>query len=319
MFPNIQPYHSEYLAVSPMHSLYIEQVGNPNGVPVVVLHGGPGAGCSPSQRCYFDPAFYRIILFDQRGAGRSTPKSETRDNTLAHLIADIELIRQHLGIKQWLVFGGSWGSLLAVAYGVEYPQQCFGFILRGMFLMRDFEVEWFIHQVRYFCPQEWYTFIDALLALSGTEIANKNNLLAAEIMEIMQYVLEQGDAEKINAMFAELSCFEDKIMLLTPQQERRAPIDMMVVVGRLEHHYFHNNRHEAIGLLDKIERIKHLPCIIVQGRYDVVCPPITAYDVHQAWPGSQLNLVIGGHAGSDPAVAQGLVDAMETFKTLIGA
>ncbi len=133
MFPEIQPYHSEYLDVSPLHRLYVEQVGNPNGVPVVVLHGGPGAGCSPSQRCYFDPAFYRIILFDQRGAGRSAPKGETRDNTLAHLIADIELIRQHLGIKQWLVFGGSWGSLLAVAYGVEYPQQCLGFILRGMF------------------------------------------------------------------------------------------------------------------------------------------------------------------------------------------
>jgi proline iminopeptidase len=318
MYPDIQPYHTEYLAVSPLHNLYIEHVGNPSGIPVVVLHGGPGAGCSASQRRYFDPAFYHVILFDQRGAGRSTPRGELRDNTLSHLIEDIETIRQHLGIKQWLVFGGSWGSTLAIAYGIAHPTSCLGFILRGVFLMREFEVEWFVKQVRYFFPEAWASFIKALLLLSATSVSDTSRLSARDILELMQSVLDRGDVAQTDAMFAHMAWFEENIMFLTPQGGSPTPQDIMSNIGRIEHHYFRNHMQEDPDLIGQLGRINHLPCVIVQGRYDVVCPPITAYEVHQAWPGSELKMVIGGHSGSDPTVAQGLFEATETFKTLIG-
>ena len=319
MYPEIQPYQSEWLKVSPLHELYVEQVGNPKGVPVVVLHGGPGAGCSANQRRYFDPAFYHVILFDQRGAGRSKPSAETRDNTLVDIIADMEIIRQYLGIEQWLVFGGSWGSTVALTYGVNHPSRCLGFILRGIFLMRPFEVQWFMNQVRYFFPEQWYAMIATFANLSQTPIQNPDRLEFQEILQLMQRVLDTGNQSTIEAMFAAFSGFEEKIMTLHPSKNLPAPGNIMANIGRIQHHYFAHNMAETEGLLAKIERIKHLSCIIVQGRYDVVCPPISAYDLHQRWPKSTLNMVVGGHSGSDSTIAQALVQATDTFKTEIGA
>ncbi len=273
IFPQIEPYHIQQLKVSDLHTLYLEESGNPRGLPVVFLHGGPGAGTSPKHRQFFDPQFYRIILFDQRGAGKSTPPGETRENTVQNLVADMESIREHSGIERWLIFGGSWGSTLAMAYGVAHPDRCLGFILRGVFLMRDFEIDWFLKGVRIFFP----------------ELASLQQSAPAE--------------------------FEQHIMTLLPSTQLKFDPKQTELISKIEEHYFKNQRHELMGLLDRLKAIAHLPCTIVQGRYDMVCPPITAYEVHQAWPGSKLVMVPdGGHSASDPGMTSALVQATEAAR-----
>ena len=308
LFPEIQPYTSGHLSVDHGHSLYWEECGNPNGAPVLFLHGGPGAGLSPAYRRFFDPAHYRIVLFDQRGAGKSTPLGEYRHNTTSLLIQDIEAIRAMLKIDQWLVFGGSWGSTLALAYGEAHPDACLGFVLRGIFLVTKAEVEWFIHGINWFYPE---VFADFAAAVPEDE---RHDLLAAYGKRLFS-----GDPSVYLPAAKSWSRYESSCLYLEPQAgavEEFEKVEVSLGLGRLEAHYMmHAGFMEEDQLIKNIGKIRHLPAVIVQGRYDVICPPNSAFRLHQAWPGSVLK-VIGnaGHASLEPGITSALVAAIEQFK-----
>lgn len=307
-FPPIQPYRTGTLPVDGIHTLYWEESGNPNGVPVLFLHGGPGSGTSPQQRQFFDPAYYRIVLFDQRGAGQSTPLGEVRNNTTQLLVQDIEQLRQMLGIAQWLVFGGSWGSTLALAYGQAHPECCTGFVLRGIFLCTPPEIEWFLNGIRHFFPQEHATFAAYIPA------AERGDLLTAYV----QRMFSDDPAENLAAART-WSRYEGSCLHLLPHPEVADHFGTDAValgVGRLEAHYM---RHGAFltdnQLIRNVDRIRHLPAVIIQGRYDAVCPPTTAWALHQAWPEASFQMVKdAGHAAFEPSITRALVAATEQFK-----
>lgn len=309
VFPEIEPYRSGTLAVDELHTLYWEECGNPEGQPVLFLHGGPGAGTSPSHRRFFDPAHYRIVLFDQRGAGKSTPLGEYRNNTTALLIEDIEKIRVMLGIPQWLVFGGSWGSTLALAYGEAHPERCLGFILRGIFLCTKAEVDWFVNGMGYFYPEIHQRFAEAI------PVEERGDLLQAYVKRLFC-----DDPAIYMEAARNWSRYEGSCLFLEPQAEAIASFESDEVslgIGRLEAHYMlHGAFMEDDALIRNIARIRHLPGVIVQGRYDVICPPVSAYRLHQAWPEASYH-VIGdaGHAAMEPGIASALVQATEDFKT----
>ncbi|WP_255422997.1 prolyl aminopeptidase [Undibacterium sp. FT79W] len=309
VFPEIEPYRSGTLAVDELHTLYWEECGNPEGQPVLFLHGGPGAGTSPSHRRFFDPAHYRIVLFDQRGAGKSTPLGEYRNNTTALLIEDIEKIRVMLGIPQWLVFGGSWGSTLALAYGEAHPERCLGFILRGIFLCTKTEVDWFVNGMGYFYPEIHQRFAEAI------PIEERGDLLQAYVKRLFC-----DDPAIYMEAARNWSRYEGSCLFLKPQAEAIASFESDEVslgIGRLEAHYMlHGAFMEDDALIRNIAKIRHLPAVIVQGRYDVICPPVSAYRLHQAWPEAAYH-VIGdaGHAAMEPGIASALVQATEDFKT----
>ena len=309
VFPEIEPYRTGTLAVDELHTLYWEECGNPEGQPVLFLHGGPGAGTSPSHRRFFDPAHYRIVLFDQRGAGKSTPLGEYRNNTTALLIEDIEKIRVMLGIQQWLVFGGSWGSTLALAYGEAHPERCLGFILRGIFLCTKAEVDWFVNGMGYFYPEIHQRFAEAIPA------EERGDLLQAYVKRLFC-----DDPAIYMEAARNWSRYEGSCLFLKPQAEAIASFESDEVslgIGRLEAHYMlHGAFMEDDALIRNIARIRHLPAVIVQGRYDVICPPVSAYRLHQAWPEAAYH-VIGdaGHAAMEPGIASALVQATEDFKT----
>jgi proline iminopeptidase len=308
LFPPVQPLRSGMLAVDALHSLYWEECGNPDGIPVIFLHGGPGGGLSPKHRQFFRADAYRIILFDQRGAGRSTPLGEVRDNTTQLLIADIEAIRRMLGIERWLVFGGSWGATLALAYGQAHPQACLGFILRGVFLCTQSEIAWFMHGMRQFYPDAYEDFIAPIPA------EERGDLLQAYARRLFS-----ADAEVALQAARNWSRYESRCSFLRPPSDALTQCDSDVVavgIGRLEAHYFlHRGFMEEDQLMRDLHRIAHLPAIIVQGRYDVVCPPLAAYRLHRAWPGSTLRMVSdAGHAAMEPGTAAALVEATEQFR-----
>ena len=309
VFPEIEPYRSGTLAVDELHTLYWEECGNPEGQPVLFLHGGPGAGTSPSHRRFFDPAHYRIVLFDQRGAGKSTPLGEYRNNTTALLIEDIEKIRVMLGIQQWLVFGGSWGSTLALAYGEAHPERCLGFILRGIFLCTKAEVDWFVNGMGYFYPEIHQRFAEAI------PVEERGDLLQAYVKRLFC-----DDPAIYMEAARNWSRYEGSCLFLKPQAEAIASFESDEVslgIGRLEAHYMlHGAFMEDDALIRNIAKIRHLPAVIVQGRYDVICPPVSAYRLHQAWPEAAYH-VIGdaGHAAMEPGIASALVQATEDFKT----
>ncbi|HVL76158.1 MAG TPA: prolyl aminopeptidase [Noviherbaspirillum sp.] len=310
LFPPIEPRRHGMLAVDAIHTLYWEESGNPDGIPVVVLHGGPGAGTSPRHRRYFDPARYRIVLFDQRGAGKSTPLGEWRDNTTPLLVADIERLRIELGIDRWLVFGGSWGSTLALAYGQAHPERCLGFVLRGIFLCTPQEIDWFLHGMRWFFPEEHAAFV---APISHDE---RGELLQAYARRLF----DDDPAVYVPAARA-WSRYEGACLFLRPEPEAIADFSSDTVslgVGRLEAHYFlHQGFFEQDQLLRGVDRIAHLPCMIVQGRYDVVCPPATAFRLRDAWPGAGFELIgDAGHSGYEPGIARALVAATERFKAV---
>ena len=308
-YPPIEPYRSGRLVVDAIHSLYWEECGNPDGVPVVFLHGGPGAGCSPDHRRFFDPQRYRILLFDQRGAGRSTPHGEVRNNTTAHLVADIEALRELMGIRAWHVFGGSWGSTLAIAYAEEHPDACLSLTLRGIFLLQASEIEWFLHGMRFFAPQAWQAFVDFL----PEELRN-------DICEGYWTRLNDPDAAVRLAAARAWATYEASCATLRASAQMTAEAaDPHVAVGlaRLEVHYMRANRFTPDDLLlQRIGRIRHLPCAIVQGRYDLVCPPITAVALHRAWPESTLRIIDdAGHSAQEPGIRAALISIMDQRAT----
>ena len=305
LFPAIQPLRHGMLAVDALHTLYWEEVGNPDGVPVLFLHGGPGAGLSPQHRRFFDPAHYRVILFDQRGAGKSTPLGEWRANTTPLLVDDIEKLRALFGIERWLVFGGSWGSTLALAYGQAHPERCLGFILRGIFLCTQAEVDWFLHEVRWFYPELYDEFVAPI------PLEERGDLLGAYASRLLC-----DDPARYWPAARAWSRYEGRRVFLLPQPEEPGSDALDLGVGRLEAHYMAQHGFlEEDQLLDRLGRIAHLPAVIVQGRYDVICPPLSAHRLHQAWPGSRLRMVAdAGHGALEPGIAAALVGATERFK-----
>jgi proline iminopeptidase len=308
LFPPVEPYRSGMLAVDDIHTLYWEESGNPEGQPVLFLHGGPGGGTSPTHRRFFDTDHYRIVLFDQRGAGKSTPLGEYRQNTTDLLIADIEQLRVMLGIEKWLVFGGSWGSTLALAYGEAHPERCQGFVLRGIFLCTKPEVDWFINDMRQFYPEVHQRYADYIPA------EERDNLLQAYVKRLFC-----DDPAIYLEAARNWSRYEGSCLFLKPQEDAIQSFESDAVclgIGRLEAHYMlHGAFMEDDQLIRNIARIRHLPAVIVQGRYDVICPPVSAYRLHQAWPEAAYH-VIGdaGHAAMEPGIASALVRATEQFK-----
>ncbi len=308
LFPPLPAYREGMLEVDEVHTLYWEESGNPQGVPVLFLHGGPGSGTSPRHRQFFDPTHYRIVLFDQRGAGRSTPLGEYRCNTTPLLIDDIERLRLLLGIDRWLVFGGSWGSTLALAYGQAHPSACLGFILRGIFLCSRSEIDWFLYGMEQFFPEVHSEFVAPLPA------SERHDLLQAYARRLFS-----DDVSDYAPAARAWSRYEGRCLYLHPDLEAIADFSSDAVslgVGRLEAHYFLHGGFLAPGqLLRDIPRIVHLPAIIIQGRYDVVCPPVSAYRLHEAWPQAQYQMIgAAGHAGFEPEIARALVAATEQFR-----
>lgn len=308
LYPAIEPYASGHLQVSPPHSVYWEACGNPDGVPVLFLHGGPGAGFSAGHRRFFDPKFYRIILIDQRGAGRSTPYAEIKGNDTQSLIGDLEALRDFLDIDQWLLFGGSWGSSLALAYAQAHPAVCTGLILRGIFLCRQKEIDWFMTGMRQFFPEAWQGFMDHLSE------AERTDPLAA-------YYRRLCDVDPAVHMPAAVawSRYEASCSTLIPSPstiDAMSGPDISLALSRLEAHYFVNGLFLREGqLLEEAHRLHGLPGVIVQGRYDVVCPPASAWDLAEAWPDAELVMVPdAGHSAAEDGTMRALVAATEAFK-----
>lgn len=307
LYPPLDPIESGRVKVSALHELYWERCGNPDGIPVLFLHGGPGAGISPLSRRFFDPARYHVVLFDQRGAGQSTPLGETRENTLPLLIEDIERLRAQLGIERWLVFGGSWGSTLSLAYAQAHPERCLGLVLRGIWLVSQDEIDWWLYGIRQFFPLEWEAFAAAVPE------AERDDLLAA-----FSRRLENPDPAVHGPAARAWSRYEGSCLFLHPNPEMADAFTedrIALGVGRLEAHYF---KHRAFlrpnQLLEGVNRIRHLPCFIVHGRYDVVCPVRYAFALHQAWPESELKVIAdAGHSSYESGIAAALVDATNRF------
>jgi proline iminopeptidase len=305
LFPPIEPYASGMLRLDGLHSMYWEQSGNPHGVPAVFLHGGPGAGATSTHRRFFDPDVYRIVIFDQRGAGRSTPLGATVDNSLAHLVADMEMLRVHLGIERWLLFGGSWGSTLALAYAETCPARCAAMVLRGIFLCRRSEIDWFLYGMRTVYPEAWRAFSGHLPE------AERGDILAA-------YLRRLGDPDPAVHLAAARawSSYEGSCSTLLPSPDTVAAFGeerMALGLARIEAHYF---RHHLIpadrDLVAGVDRIRNIPATIVQGRYDMVCPIVSADELARAWPEAEYIVVPdAGHSAMEPGIRAALVAAIE--------
>ncbi len=309
LFPPLEPYDSFRLPVSGLHEIHVEQAGNPAGKPVIFFHGGPGAGISPLHRRFFDPKAWRIVLFDQRGSGRSTPLGELRENTTWDLVADAERIRERLGIDRWLVFGGSWGSTLGLAYAQAHPERCTGLILRGIFLSRKAEVMWtFGGGAQRVFPDGWDEFLGLL-----------DEAERGDVMTAYHRRLTSDDPTVRRAAALAWNRWEELASHLVADLPPVAEEDVAaeVALARIEAHYFVNDAFLSSDdqLLRDVEKIRHLPAVIVQGRYDMVCPAVSAWDLHRAWPGSRLVLVpAAGHSADEPGIVSALVDATEEWK-----
>ena len=308
LYPPIEPYATGHLAVDGRHSLYWEQSGNPDGEAAVFLHGGPGAGAAPEHRRFFDPAHYRIVVFDQRGAGRSTPLGELTDNTTGHLVADLERLRAHLTIERWQVFGGSWGSTLALAYAEAHSERVTCLVLRGIFLCRDQEIDWFLYGMRGFFPEIWHDFAGHLPE------AERGDLLT----NYHRRLIDPDPAVHRPAARA-WSTYEGACSTLLPSPETVAAFGaerMALGLARIEAHYFMNRIFLPEGaLLAGVERLRAIPAVIVQGRYDVVCPITTADTLHRAWPEADYVVVPdAGHSAMEPGISKALIAATDRLK-----
>jgi len=308
IFPPIEPYQRGFLPVDKIHTLYWEECGQRHGEPVLFLHGGPGAGLSPQHRQFFDPNHYRIVLLDQRGSGQSMPLGECRNNSTPLLIDDIEHLRERLGIARWLVFGGSWGATLALAYGQAHPQRCSGFVLRGIFLGTVAEIDWFMDGIQWFFPDEHQQFS-----------ANYPNPGRGGLLRAYARDLFGDDPERQLQAARNWSRYEGSCLQLRQSPDLTDGTlsdNTALALARLEAHYF---LHRAFlgedQLVQGVERIRHLPAVIVQGRYDVICPVRTAWRLHQAWPQARLGIVEdAGHSAFEPGITSALVAATERFK-----
>jgi len=308
LYPALAPHRTGRLALDAVHTMYWEECGNPRGQPAVFLHGGPGGGIAPDHRRYFDSSFYRIVLYDQRGSGQSVPLGELRDNTTQHLIADLERLRAHLGIARWVVFGGSWGSTLALAYAQSHPDRVLALVLRGVFLARDREVRWFMHEMGNVFPEAWSAFAGFLPK------AERSDLLG----HYYRRLTDPDPSVHLPAAHA-WSRYESSCSTLLPDPDLLAHFDedaVALAIARIEAHYFvHGLFLDGDALLRGVERLRAIPCSIVQGRYDIVCPIRSADDLHHAWPEAQYVVVPdAGHSAREPGIARELVAATDRFR-----
>ena len=306
MYAPIEPYNKFNLAVSNLHSIYVEEVGNPQGKPVIFVHGGPGGGIEEKHRRYFDPAIWRVILFDQRGCGKSTPFGEIRENTTFDLVADMEKIRHTLGLDSWYIFGGSWGSTLALTYAICHPERARSLMLRGIFLVRAQEIHWFYqYGAHYFYPEEWEHF------LAPIPESERHDLVAAYHKR-----LTSDDPKVVREAAIAWSRWEGSTSKLKKDSqfiEHFGDDKFAFAFARIENHYFFNRAFftQDNWILNNIEKIQNIPGIIVQGRYDMPCPPISAYELHKAWPKAEFMLVEeAGHSLSEPGISQALLEAV---------
>ncbi len=307
-YPPIAPYDHGMMPLDSLHTMYFEQSGNPDGVPVLFLHGGPGSGASPSHRQFFDPAFYRIIIFDQRGAGRSTPLGELKDNTTPILIDDIERLREKLGITRWLVFGGSWGSTLALAYAEYHPAKVMALVLRGIFLCRQSEIDWFLYGLKNFFPEAWRRLAEHLPP------HERNNILKA------YYALITHPDPAIHFPAARAwSIYEGSCSTLLPNPNIVANFGadrVALGLARMESHYFmHDIFLPPNFIIDNVPKIRHIPTTIIQGRYDAVCPIVSADDLVRAFPEAEYHIIPdAGHSAFEPGIRAKLIETMERLK-----
>jgi proline iminopeptidase len=310
LYSEIEPFQHGKLKVSEIHEIYYEQCGNPNGKPVVFLHGGPGGGLTPLYRRFFDPEAYRIVLFDQRGSGNSTPHASLEENTTWHLVSDIERLRQHLGIEKWMVFGGSWGSTLALAYAETHPERASALVLRGIFLCRPKEISWFYQEgANAIFPDVWEQYVSVIPQ------AERGNMLKAYYRRLTS----EDESIRLEAARA-WSVWEGSTSKLIPDENLIndfAEEHKALSLARIEAHYFINNAFFETEnyLLENVSKIRHIPAVIVQGRYDVVCPIMSAWALYRAWPEAEL-VVVGdaGHSVTEPGITSALVDATDRFR-----
>lgn len=308
-YPAIDPYQTHRLRVSDLHELYVEESGNPAGKPVVFVHGGPGGGVEPWHRQFFNPQKYRIVMFDQRGCGRSTPHAELRENTTWDLVADMEKIRALLGIERWVVFGGSWGSTLGLTYAETHPERCIALVLRGIFLLRKAEVDWFYQEgASWIYPDAWEHYVNAIPA------AERGDFVSAYYRR-----LTDADPTIRRAAARAWSIWEGSTSKLFPSGDMVARFGedrFAEAFARIECHYFVNKGffERDDQLLANIDRVRKIPAVIIQGRYDVVCPMRSAWDLHRAWPEADFQVVAdAGHAASEQGILDRLVAATDRF------
>jgi proline iminopeptidase len=308
LYPEITPYATGKIKVSPVHELYYEECGNPSGKPVVFIHGGPGGGVGPMDRRYFHPNLYRIILLDQRGAGQSHPSANLEDNTTWHLVEDLETLRQHLMIQKWQVFGGSWGSTLALAYAITHPTRVTELVLRGIFLIRQKEIDWYYQQgASAIFPELWETYRDAIPE-------NERH----DFVKAYYHRLTSPDHSVQLAAARAWTMWEMATSrIFTPPEILSAVTDEFALkFARIECHYFthHGFFTEDGWLLKNIDKIRHIPAVIVHGRYDIVCPVMSAWDLHRAWPEAKLMITPdAGHSAREPGNARALIAATDRF------
>jgi proline iminopeptidase len=312
LFPEIEPYGTKRLKVSDLHTIFVEEVGNPKGVPILFLHGGPGGGLSAKHRRFFDPAHYRVVLIDQRGCGKSTPHAELRENTTWDLVRDIETVREDLGIRKWIVFGGSWGSTLSLAYAVAHPERVLGLILRGIFLCRKQEIDWFYQEgASNLFPDVWEDYLAPIPA------AERGDLVGAYYRRLTG----ADEKERLRCAVA-WSRWEASTMYLIPNEasirEHEEP-ERALALARIECHYFKHDTFFATDnyLIENVGRIRHIPGVIIHGRYDLVCPIRNAWDLHRAWPEAELTIVPdAGHTLFELGTRNRLLAATEAFKRI---
>ncbi|EGG06783.1 uncharacterized protein MELLADRAFT_116405 [Melampsora larici-populina 98AG31] len=314
LFDVVSPFAHEMLVVSKIHTLYVEQSGNPNGKPVIFIHGGPGGGCSEFDRRYFDPKIYRVVLFDQRGAGKSTPPSCLEENTTWDLVSDIEKIREHLKIEKWVVFGGSWGSTLSLAYAQSFPQRVKALILRGIFTLRKEELNFFYQGPgsNFLFPDAWEKYISVIPE------DERNDMVSAYYKRLTSTDLNvRSKAAKEWSLW---ECSTSRLMVDEEYLKKAKEDDFSDKFARIECHYFVNGGWMRDGQLlekDEIDKIRHIPTVIVQGRYDVVCPAKTAWDLHKAWPEADFKIIPdAGHSAKESGTQCELLHAANKFKEL---
>lgn len=311
-FPEIEPFKTDFLKVSELHTIYIEQCGNPKGQPIVFLHGGPGGGINSDHRRFFDPKHYHIILFDQRGSGESTPAAELQENTTWDLVADIEKIRNYLKIDSWIVFGGSWGSTLALAYAETHPSHVKGLILRGIFLCRPPEIKWFYQEgASHIFPDLWESYREHI------PVEERNDFVKAYYKRLTHPSIEvRLDAARI---WSKWEAATSRLLIDTDAIDDFDEADLALKFARIECHYFTNNSFFKTDnwLIENVDKIRHIPAVMVQGRYDIVCPARSAWDLHRAWPESELKIIPdAGHSVSELGIKSALIEATEKFKSL---